>query len=69
MTIANDEPQPSPDVRESMRTAYDRAAATHPGACDVRVIDASGACITLTPRECERRKAAAWPSGELPPPL
>jgi hypothetical protein len=52
-----------------MREAYDRAAATNPGACEVRVIDASGGSVSLTRKECERRKEAAWPSGILPPPL
>jgi hypothetical protein len=68
-TPTTDQPQPSPEVREAMRTAYDRAAATHPEACATRVIDAKGGCITLTETECARRKAARWPSGALPPPM
>jgi hypothetical protein len=63
------EPQPSHEVREAMLHAYDLAAATNPRACNKRVIDASGKCRTLTEKEYERRKEAAWPSGVLPPPL
>jgi hypothetical protein len=41
------EPSPSPQTRQDRNEAYDRAAATHPGACGAHVIDATGACVPL----------------------
>ncbi|SEN19977.1 hypothetical protein SAMN02800694_3074 [Luteibacter sp. UNCMF331Sha3.1] len=55
------------DVREAMLRDYDRAAATHPRACAVRVRDASGRFVALTARQVRNRKTAEWVSGRLAP--
>ena len=45
------EPSPSPQTRQDRIEAYDRAAATHPGACGAHVIDAKGACVPQPPKD------------------
>ncbi|WP_285405698.1 hypothetical protein [Luteibacter sp. ME-Dv--P-043b] len=45
MSKRPDHPSPEPQLREDRTSAYNVAAATHPGACVVRVVDASGACV------------------------
>jgi len=39
------DPSPAPQLREDRTSAYNVAAATHPEACVVRVVDVSGACV------------------------
>lgn len=50
------DPSPAPQLREDRIGAYNLAAATHPGACVVRVVDTSGACV---PRDDAFTVAAA----------
>ncbi|WP_369929553.1 hypothetical protein [Xanthomonas sp. NCPPB 2632] len=56
MSKLSRDPSPAPQLREDRVGAYNLAAATHPGACVVRVVDVSGACV---PRDDAFTVAAA----------
>lgn len=47
MSHEPNDPSPAPQLREDRIAAYNLAAATHPEACVVRRVDASGACVPV----------------------
>ncbi|SKB74806.1 hypothetical protein SAMN05660880_02428 [Luteibacter sp. 22Crub2.1] len=47
MSQESNDPSPAPQLREDRIAAYNVAAATHPEACVVRRVDASGACVPV----------------------
>jgi len=66
----SDRGTPTPhEIREAMLRDYDRAAATEPKACAMRVQDRAGKVHVLTERQLRNRKAAEWSPGMLAPPL